>query len=177
MNTKNKNIYKMKKEYFYYGEIAGIIFALLGFFLQIGQISFGSFLMIGGLSGIFGHYINAMVQLQTKNYDFLAENVSKTLVAVVYGIITFGIFGLILKLTFAQGGHDILKIASYAHLALVIMLLFALRIADNAIQFENTKSLLIRALIMLAVVYMFFLTPENRLKKLFDQKANTTQQK
>ncbi len=158
----------MKKERFFYLETAGIAFSLIGFFLKLAKLpAFGEWILGFGIGFLAVVYLMYITLPHQQGYDFLSEGISKYLVSGTYFVVLFGVIGLFFKLSLTEGGQEMLKIASYANLALVILLLFALRIADNITQFESTKLLLVRALIMLAVVYMFFLTPQKRLEKVF----------
>ncbi len=161
----------MTKNNTWYIEIAGITCATIGFFLRIGQIGgFSVFLMSFGFGMLLVNYLSRASAVYLPKYDFLAQDIAKPLVSITYSIVSLGILGLILKFNFLKLGQDVLEISTYLHLILVILLLFAMRIADSALQFESTKSLLIRSLVMLAVVYMFYLTSQERLQKAFTGK-------
>jgi hypothetical protein len=146
----------------FYIEILCWILAVLGFTLKIGA-NFGSILLVIGLLSLVFLYL-AIPFLNQK------EKIQGISIVVEYAAnLTLGIgtLGILFKLNFWQSGNDILKIALYSFLCVILVLLFSLRLAINQTIYNFYQKLLIQNLLIASISFLFFLTPHKRLAQLY----------
>jgi uncharacterized protein YneF (UPF0154 family) len=144
-------------------EIGLAVGFILGFFLSAQQLLWGQYLILSfGMALALLYVYFAFNSLQTR-----PTQTSPFITIFVYLICSIGIIALCLKLTLSPDIHFYYRMALYGFLGVILILLATLYLAQNLVIFGYYRSLLVRCLVIMAIGFMFYITPYRKLVNLY----------
>jgi|GEM_PF-3113420 len=153
-------------KYELYANLIGLGFFVMGFIvsqplLVIAGLGIAIVGIVYNLFKTLRGYFKAVFAREKPSEQFSLVTILATLAH------TFAMLGLTTKFTFWAGNPQIMRAAVSFYVPVLVILLIQIRVTATVQTFQHYMNMLINALIVLAITFLFFLTPEKKLAQHF----------
>lgn len=164
------------RKYVFFVEILATASIILGFFLSNQSIDFGQMmLLLGFVSLSLAFFIQAFLPLQLVDAKGELIKVTVILTKLIYLLLANAVLGAFFKLFAMDGWGSMLKTSLIGFIFLMVIFLLDWRMSQNPKVILHYRNLIPKALIVMSLAFLFFLTPKEKLARLVGGKVDANQ--